>query len=168
MKKTLLLSVILSGLLFASEAAASGGTDIVARVINFLIFVAILWYLVGNKAISFFQNRKEEIATKFQEVENRLKEAKQKKEELKAKLEEAKIKANEIVEDSKNEAEHIYNAILAETKEEMEMMERHFEEAKRAEIKKAKREAVRAFLEDVLKDIHLSSEDAAKLVLKVA
>jgi len=168
MKKTLLLGVILSGVLLASEAAASGGTDIVARTINFLIFVAILWYLVGNKAITFFRNRKEEIANKFQEVENKLKEAKQRKEELKAKLEEAKIKANEIVEDSKKEAEHIYNTILAEAKEEMEMMERHFEEAKLAEIRKAKREAVKAFLEDVLKDIHLTSEDAAKLVLKVA
>ena len=47
MKKTLLLGAVLSGVLFASEAAASGGTDIVARVINFLIFIAILWYLVG-------------------------------------------------------------------------------------------------------------------------
>ena len=168
MKKPLLLSVILSGVLLASEAAANGGTDIVARAINFLIFVAILWYLVGNKAITFFKNRKEEIANKFQEVENKLKEAKQRKEELKAKLEEAKIKANEIVEDSKKEAEHIYNTIIVEAKEEMEMMERHFEEAKLAEIRKAKREAVRVFLEDVLKDIHLTSEDAAKLVLKVA
>ena len=168
MKKTLLFSVILSGVLLANEAAVSGGTDIVARAINFLIFVAILWYLVGNKAINFFKNRKEEIANKFQDVENKLKEAKQKKEELKAKLEEAKIKANEIVEDSKKEAEHIYNTIIVEAKEEMEMMERHFEEAKRAEIKKAKREAVKVFLEDMLKDIHLSSEDAAKLVLKVA
>ena len=76
--------------------------------------------------------------------------------------------ANEIVEDSKKEAEHIYNTILAEAKEEMQMLEKHFEEAKLAEIKKAKREAVGAFLEDVLKNIRLTSEDAAKLVLKVA
>ncbi|GAB6074367.1 F0F1 ATP synthase subunit B family protein [Nautilia lithotrophica] len=167
MKKALLVA-FLSVVAFASEAAASGGTDIVARTINFLIFAAILWYLVGNKAITFFRNRKEEIANKFQEVENKLKEAKLKKEELKAKLEEAKIKAAEIVEDSKKEAEHIYNSILEETKAELEMLEKHFEEAKLAEIRKAKREAIKAFLEDVLKDIHLTSEDAAKLVLKVA
>jgi len=167
MKKTLLIA-LLSGIALASEAAASGGTDIVARTINFLIFAAILWYLVGNKAITFFRNRKEEIASKFQEVENRLKEAKARKEELKAKLEEAKIKANEIVQDAKNEAEHIYSSIIADAKAEMELMEKHFEDAKIAEIKKAKREAIKAFLEDVLKDVHLTSEDAAKLVLKVA
>jgi len=167
MKKLVFLVALLSSALFANEAV-SGGTDIVARTINFLIFVAILWYLVGNKAITFFRNRKEEIANKFQEVENKLKEAKLKKEELKAKLEEAKIKATEIIEDSKKEAEHIYQSILEETKAELEIMEKHFEEAKVAEIRKAKREAIKTFLEDVLKDVHLSSEDAAKLVLKVA
>jgi F-type H+-transporting ATPase subunit b len=166
MKKFLLVA-FLSGVLFASEAA-SGGTDIVARTINFIIFVAILWYLVGNKVIAFFRNRKEEIARKFQEVENKLREAKTKKEELKAKLQEAEIKATEIIEDAKNEAEHIYNKIIEETKAELEMLEKHFEEAKLAEIRKAKREAIKAFLEEVLKDVHLSSEDAAKLVLKVA
>jgi len=165
--RKLLLVAFLGGLLFASEAASSG-TDIVARTINFIIFVAIIWYLVGNKAISFFRNRKEEIARKFQEVENKLKEAKLKKEELKAKLEEAEIKATEIIEDAKTEAEHIYNKIIEETKVELEMLEKHFEEAKVAEIKKAKREAIKLFLEEVLKDVHLTSEDAAKLVLKVA
>jgi len=167
MKKALLIA-LLSAVAFASEAAATGGTDIVARTINFLIFVAILWYLVGNKAIAFFKNRKEEIANKFQEIENRLKEAKNRETALKTQLEEAKIKATEIIEDSKKEAEHIYNSILEETKAELEMLDKHFEEAKVAEIRKAKREAIKAFLEDVLKDVHLSSEDAAKLVLKVA
>jgi len=167
MKKALLIA-LLSAVAFASEAAATGGTDIVARTINFLIFVAILWYLVGNKVIAFFKNRKEEIASKFQEIENRLKEAKNRETALKRQLEEAKIKATEIIEDSKKEAEHIYNSILEETKAELEMLEKHFEEAKVAEIRKAKREAIKAFLEDVLKDVHLSSEDAAKLVLKVA
>jgi len=165
MKKLLLIG-ILSVFAFANEAAS--GTDIVPRVINFLIFAAILWYLVGNKAIAFFRNRKEEIANKFQKVENELKAAKQKKEELQATLEEAEIKAKEIVEDAKKEAEFIYNKIIEETKEELAILEKHFEEAKVNEIRKAKKEAVKAFLENVLKDVHLSSEDAAKLVLKVA
>jgi len=168
MKRVLLLVMLCIGMLFANEGAVSGGSDIVARTINFLIFVAILWYLVGNKAIDFFKNRKESIANKFQEIENKLKEAKLKKEELKAKLEEANVKAAEIIEDSQKEAEYIYNMIIEETKTEIEMIQKHFEEAKQAEIKKAKREAVKAFLQNVLKDVHLSSEDAAKLVLKVA
>jgi len=160
MKKLLLLLV--GAFLFASE----GETDIVARVINFSIFVAILWYLIGDKLIGFFRERKEKIAKKFQEVENKLKETKNQKEMLKAKLEEVKAKANEIVEDSKKEAEFIYNNIIKEAKEEVELYKKHFEEFKEIEIKKAKKEAMKEFLEDVLKDIHITSEDAAKIVLK--
>ena len=160
MKK--LLVVLIGTFLFASE----GETDIVARVINFLIFVAILWYLIADKVIAFFRQRKEKIAKQFQEVEEKLKETKEQKEILKAKLEEVKAKANEIVEDSKKEAEVIYNNIIKEAKEEIELYKKHFEEFKEIEIKKAKKEAIKEFLEDVLKDIHITSEDAAKIVLK--
>jgi len=161
MKK--LLVVLIGTFLFASEG---GETDIVARVINFLIFVAILWYLIADKVIAFFRERKEKIAKKFQEAEEKLKETKEQKEILKAKLEEVKAKANEIVEDSKKEAEFIYNNIIKEAKEEVELYKKHFEEFKEIEIKKAKKEAIKEFLEDVLKDIHITSEDAAKIVLK--
>jgi F-type H+-transporting ATPase subunit b len=167
MRKLALLGVLLSAVLFANEAA-SGGTDIVPRTINFLIFVAILWYLVGNKVIAFFRNRRENIASKFQEVENKLREAKAKKEELEAKLEEAKVTAKEIVEDAKKEAEVIYNQILQNGKLEIEGMEHLFETYKESEIRKAKREVVKTYLENILKDIHISSEDAAKIILKAA
>jgi F-type H+-transporting ATPase subunit b len=167
MKKLALLSFVLSAFLFANEAA-SGGTDIIPRTINFLIFVAILWYLVGNKAVTFFKTRKENIANKFQEVENKLREAKAKKEELESKLEEAKITAKEIIEDAKNEATIIYNKISEEGKMELAAMDKLFEVYKESEIRKAKKEVVKAYLENILKDIHISSEDAAKIILKAA
>ena len=160
MKK--LLFILMGTFLFASE----GDTDIVARLINFLIFVAILWYLIADKVKGFFKGRKEKIAKRFQEIEEKLKETKEQKEALKIDLEEAKIKANEIIEDSKKEAEIIYNNIIKETKEEIELYKKHFEEFKEIELKKAKKEALKEYLEDVLKDIHITSEDAAKIVLK--
>ena len=160
MKK--LLVVLIGTFLFASE----GETDIVARVINFLIFVAILWYLIADKVIAFFRQRKEKIAKQFQEVEEKLKETKEQKEILKAKLEEVKAKANEIVEDSKKEAEVIYNNIIKEAKEEIELYKKHFEEFKEIEIRKAKKEAIRELLENIIKDVHITSEDAVKIILK--
>jgi F-type H+-transporting ATPase subunit b len=166
MKKIAFLVAVLSGIVYASEAMGSG-TDIVARTINFLIFAAILWYLVGAKSKEFFENRKNQIAKKFQEVENKLKEAKEEKEALLAKLEESKKLAQEIVDDAKKETEIIYNNIINSTKEEISLLEKHFEETKKYEIQKAKKDAVKIFLEDVLKDIHINSEDAAKIVLKV-
>ncbi len=166
MKKTVLFLSLFGVFAFASEAA--GHTDIIPRTINFLIFVAILWYLAGNKIINFFKQRKENIAKKFQEIEEKLKESKAKKEALKAELENAKVKAREIVENAKKEAELLEAKIKVQTEEEIKILQKQFEEFKKYETQKAKKEVVEAFLNETLKDIHITSEDAAKLILKVA
>ena len=166
MKKTALLTFVLGTLLFANEAVTH--TDIIPRTINFVIFVAILWYLAGNKIVAFFRQRKENIAKQFQQIEEKLKESKAKKEALKAELENAKIKAKEIVENGKLEAKHLEEKIKAQTEEEIALLQKQFEEFKNLQTNKIKKEAVEEFLKEVLKDIHISSEDAAKLVLKVA
>jgi F-type H+-transporting ATPase subunit b len=166
MKKILLISFGVAAL-FASEAAG-GHTDIVPRTINFIIFVALLWYLVGDKVKRFFAERKERIAKRFEEVEQKLKESKARKEALKNELIQTKKLAEEIRENAKKEAELIEQKIKAQIEEEIAILQKHFEEFKQNEIKKAKQEAVAAFMQEVLKDVHLSSEDAAKLVLKAA
>lgn len=167
MKKIVALLGLFSAFAFASEAAAHT-TDIIPRTINFLIFVAILWYLVGNKAINFFKERKNKIASRLQEIEEKLKESKARKEALKAELENSKIKAKEIIEDAKKEAQYLDNKIKAQTEEEIALLQKHFEEFKVLESKKIKKECVKEFLEETLKDVHISSDEAAKLILKVA
>jgi len=167
MKKIIALLGIFSAFAFASEAATHS-TDIIPRTINFVIFVAILWYLVGNKAINFFKERRETIASRLQEIEEKLKETKARKEALKAELENAKVKAKEMVETAKKEAELLQNRIKSQTEEEIAILQKHFEEYKVLEAKKVKKEAVKSFLEEALKDVHISSDEAAKLILKVA
>ena len=165
MKKLALLFTIFSVSLFAQDMAH---TDFIPRSINFIIFVAILWYLAGNKIINFFKERRERIAKQFQEIEEKLKESKARKEALKAELENAKIKAKEIVETAKKEAAIIEEKIKKSTEEEIKLLQKHFEEFKEAEKSKLKREVVKEFLDETLKDIHITSEDAAKIILKVA
>jgi len=167
MKKLLVLTALFGSALFASEAA-SHGTDIVPRTINFLIFVAILWYLVGDKVKKFFEQRKESIAKRFQEIEEKLKESKARKEALKAQVIEAKHMAQEIIETAKKEAELIEKKIKEQLEEEIALLQKHFEEFKVNEIKKTKQEAIKEYLNEIFDEIHISSEDAAKLVLKVA
>ena len=168
MKKLAFFAIISSFLYATTGEAAHHTTDIIPRAINFLIFVGILWYLIGSKATEFFKNRKEGISAKFQEVENKLNEAKAKKEELEAKVEEAKRAAKQMIEDAKNESNVIYNHIMENTKLELEAMDKMFETFKEAELRKTKKEVVKEFMNNVLKDIHISSEDAAKLILKAA
>jgi len=165
MKKLALLGLVFSGFLFANEAHH---TDIIPRTVNFVIFVAILYYLVGDKIVNFFKERRENIAKKFQQIEDKLKESKARKEVLKAELENAKVKAKEIVETGKLEAKKLEEKIKAQTEEEIKLLQKQFEEFKKVETNRVKREAVKEFLEEVLKDVKLSSEDAAKLILKVA
>ncbi len=143
-------------------------TDIIPRTINFIIYAAILWYLAGNKIIGFFKQRKEQIAKKFSEIENKLKESKLRKEALKAELENAKVKAKEIIENAKMETELINKKIKQETEEEIKILQKQFEEFKQMEQNKIKKEVVREFLDKALEEIHISSDDAVKLILKVA
>ncbi len=164
MKKAVLFLSLFGVFAFANEAATH--TDIIPRTINFLIFVAILWYLAGNKIVNFFKQRRENIAKKFQEIEEKLKESKSKKEALKAELENAKVKAKEIIENAKKEAELLETKIKAQTEEEIKILQKQFEEFKKYETQKAKKEVVETFLDETLKDIHVTSEDAAKLILK--
>jgi F-type H+-transporting ATPase subunit b len=152
-------------MLFASE---SGGTDIIPRTINFLIFAAILWYLVGDKVKEFFTNRKEEIAKRFQDVERKLKESKALKEEMQIQLNESKKISEDIIATAKKEAEIIKEKIAKELEEELKLLDKHFEDFKESEIKKSKEEVLRKFLAEVLKDIHITSDEAAKIILKVA
>ena len=166
MKKIIALVGVFSAFAFASEAAHT--TDIIPRTINFIIFAAILWYLVGNKAINFFKQRKESIASRLQEIEEKLKESKARKEALKAELENSKIKAKEIVKDAHNEAKYLEEKIKSQTAEEIALLQKHFEDFKVLESKKIKKEVVKEFLEEILKDVHISSDEAAKLILKVA
>jgi len=167
MKKIALFLTIFSALVFANEGGMIN-TDFIPRSINFIIFVAILWYLAGNKIVNFFEERKNKIAKQYQEIQNKLNESKAKKEALKAELENAKAKAKEIVETAKKEALLIEEKIKTATEEEIKIIERHFEEFKESEKNKLKRDVAKAFLEETLKDVHITSEDAAKIILKVA
>ena len=166
MKKIVILFGVFSAFAFASEAAHT--TDIIPRTINFLIFAAILWYLVGNKAINFFKQRKESIASRLQEIEEKLKESKARKEALKAELENSKIKAKEIIKDAHNEAKYLEERIKSQTAQEIALLQKQFEEFKEIESKRVKKEVVKVFLEEILKDVHITSDEAAKLILKVA
>ena len=166
MRKIALLSLVGVVFAFASGDYSIAHTDFIPRTINFLIFVAILWYVAGNKIVNFFKQRRENIAKRFQEIEEKLKESKARKEALKAELENAKIKAKEIIENAKKEAEIIEEKIKAQTEEEIKILQKQFEEFKMYETQKAKKEVVEEFLKDTLKDIHITSEDAAKLILK--
>ncbi len=101
--KYILIVAFFGGALYASGSDIAQ-TDFSERAINFVIFVAILWYLLADKLRVLLANRRQEIADRFEEVQKKMKAAKQVREQAQKQLEEAKKKANDIIATAKKEA----------------------------------------------------------------
>jgi F-type H+-transporting ATPase subunit b len=152
--------------LMANEHTAIGDTDFIPRVVNFVIFAGILWYLLADKVKDFYANRSKAIADAFNEAEEKLKEAQAKKEALKKEVEEAHKKAEEIINTAKKEAVLLKEQIITQANQEIEILNKNFAEQKAYEESKMKKEVVEAYLNNLVKDIHLSSEEVANIVTK--
>jgi F-type H+-transporting ATPase subunit b len=171
MKKVIVTVGLVVVSLFANEHeavshATISNSDFIPRIVNFVIFVGILWSLLADKVKNFYTERSEKIAHSFQEVENRLKESKQQKELLKSQVEDSHKKADEIVKTAQKEVELIKKQILDNAKNEIDLLNKQFEEYKIYEESRVKEEVVSAYLKTLVKDIHLSSEEVANIVTK--
>jgi len=177
-KKIVLLSLLLvPAAIFASTADAEGSrylaqtgreTDFWPRIINFTIFVALLYYLIADPIKKFFQERKERIAARLKQAEKMLREAKEKLKEAQLRLEESEKKAKEILEDAKKETTLLVQKIEEETKFELKILEKQFEEKMTAEEKKATREVIKDVLGSNITpdDIALDAKKVVKLIVK--
>ncbi len=142
--------------------------DFFPRVVDFLIFAGLLYYLLADPIKNFFENRSKAIEKELQEIEEKVQEAKKAQESAKAKLKESEIKAKEIVEDAKKEALLISKKIKEQTQEELKIMEKMFEEKCLLEQREAIRESIDKILRENidLKDIALDSKKIAQIVSK--
>jgi len=161
----LLLLITVPALLFGSEHGSE--VDIVPRTVNFIIFVAILYYLLNDKLRDFFNNRKKEIQNELKMVEEKLAESNKKTEDAKAELEKAKELASSLVENTKNELDNIRQKVINKYEEEIKVVEKAFEERIELETKKMKKEVVEEVLDEILKDgLSLDQKDLTNIVLK--
>ncbi len=151
MRKSLFAAaLLLPVVLFASEAeVSSGGTDFVPRLVNFIIFVAILYYFVAEPIKNFFKGRTAEIATRLEEVQNRLKATKKAKEEALAEYEAAQVTAEEIIEAAKKESQLLAKKLDEQLRVELENMEKL--QIEKMEVEK--RQLVRRTVSEVLTEL---------------
>jgi len=169
MKKVIMTLGLVAVGLFANENVAHAtisDSDFIPRLVNFIIFAGILWYLLADKIKVFYSDRSNSISSKFEEVENKLKESKLEKEALKVKVEEAHKKAEEIIKTAQKETDIIKAQSLEVAKNEITMLNKQFEDFKTYEESRIKKEVVGLYLKDLTKDIHLSSEEVASIVTK--
>ena len=161
-------------LLFISSPVAlfatSGETnyDIVERTVNFLIFVAIIYYLLADKLKAFFKERTQSIQSELDKVQEMIKESEKKVADAKLEIENAKKVAEELVVSANNDVESIRAKIERAVEQEIAYLSRSYDEKTELETKKIKREVVRSVLKELLSsdNIELSQDELASIVLK--
>lgn len=148
--------------------SGSGDYDIVPRTINFLIFVAILYYLIATPIKNFFKGRIAKISSRLDEIQKKLSESKAKKLDVLKKLEEAKANATGALESAKKEAELLAEKIKADTKDELLLLEKQFEEQKEYELRKMEKEVISQTLAELFSDesITLKQGEIVDIMMK--
>ena len=144
-------------LLFPFVLMADGGYDIVPRTRNFIIFAAILYYLIANPVKNAYKGRIEGIAARLDNIEQKLKESKAKKDDAIKRVEEAKANADGLVETARKEAFLISERIKEETMQEIVNLEKSFQDQKEFE----KRRMVKSVVGEILNEIFAS--DSVKM-----
>lgn len=166
MKKILFVFAFLPSVILASSGG--GDYDIVPRTINFLIFAAILVYLLKNPAKNFYNNRIAKISSRLEDIQKRVLDSKNKKLEMIKQLESAKKEAANAVEFAQKEAEILTQKIKEDTKNELLLLERYFEEQKDYEQRKMQKEVIASILNQMFdaKENALSQDEILAIMLK--
>jgi len=151
MIKISLILVTLASFVLAS-GGGNGETDIIPRTINFLIFAAIMYYILAEPVKNFFAGRSDDIASKLQQVQEKLTSSKQSMIEAEEKVADAKILANEILEDSKLESNIISEKISLDSELELEIISKQNDDLMELDQKNMIRNVVDETLNDLLSD----------------
>ena len=167
MKRMLLLGLALAPVaLLANEGAVE--TDIVQRTVNFIIFAAILWYILADKIKAFFAERSLSIQAELDKVQDTLKASQDKVKDAQKKLEEAKKIATEIIEGAKADIDSVKQKVATAVDTDIANLNKNLEEMMKVETSKAKKEVVTEVLEELLssENIKLTQQELANIVLK--
>jgi F-type H+-transporting ATPase subunit b len=168
MKKGFVFLLILAfqGALLANSEG--GVTDILPRTVNFIIFAAIIYYLLADKLKAYFSQRTLSIQTELEKVQNILNESKAKAESAKAEVENSKAIADQIIADAKADIARIEKSIEKSVSEEIENLNKHFDEKIEIETRKAKKEVVEEVLDTMLNSgsLGVSDEEVSKIIIK--
>ncbi|CAM3402744.1 F0F1 ATP synthase subunit B [Arcobacter aquimarinus] len=168
MKRMLLLGLALVPVaLFASEGAETN-YDIVQRTVNFIIFAAILWYLLADKIKAFFSARSLSIQAELDKVQDTLKASQDKVADAQKKLEEAKKIAAEIVESAKADVDSVKQKVATAVDVDIANLNKNLEEMMKVQTSKVKKQVVAEVLEELLssENIKLTQSELANIVLK--
>jgi len=156
--KTIGTAVVLA-LLTAAVALASDGhgegdqspaMNFAWRLLNIVVFVGILYKLVGAKAKAFFSGRRDGIRTELETLETRKIEAELHLAEIKERIANLDAERQAILAESKAQAEQLKAAILAEAHKQAEQVREQALRAAENEGKAAVEQLRAALAEEIV------------------
>lgn len=179
MKITRLCQILLIGLLVlgCSVCAYASGEhheprwgDFAWRIVNLILFCAILWYFTGGLIKRFFKNRKQAIQDTLKDLEQKREDAKAKLAEVEKRIANLEAERQAILDESKAQAERLKKGILSDAQRRagqiVDQAKRTAENESQAMLAK-----VRATMADEIVDAagkalqnRLTSEDHDKLI----
>ncbi len=178
MKKIVLLSLLMvPAILLASGGDAETSryfaqtgreTDFLPRAFNFIIFAALLYYLLANPIKNFFKGRSEGIAAQLNEIENKLQAAKDEKKEAQNRLDESEKKAEEIIADAKAEAVILAEKIAIANQNDLALLVKQLEEKMSLEERKSARDVIDEILSENITsdDIMIDEAKVVEIISK--
>lgn len=97
---------------FASEGHEPRWGDFAWRILNLILFCAILWYFTRNIIKGFFRNRKKNIQDTLNDLEARKKDAQAKLAEIEKRIANLESERKSILDESRAQAERLKNGIV--------------------------------------------------------
>lgn len=143
-------------------------TDIVERTINFVIFAALMWYLLAGRVRKILSDRTKSISDTLSNTQIRIKESREKIEQAKERLKEANELAAEIIKNAKQEAMVAVRHIEEKNKEQIASMLKANEEAMKFHERLLQKQLLTEVLDEVFASdsLKVSSNDYADIISK--
>ncbi len=167
MKKILLIfSFLLPVLIFAADESVP--KDIIPRTLNFILFVALLYYFVANPVRDFFVGRAKGIADECDKVQNNLRESKKKLQSAQQGIDVASRQAEEIVSGAKREAIIMKQKIEENALREIEIMVKQYNDSLKFENRRMEQAVIQEILKELFRSdaLNLDKTAYAEILLK--
>jgi F-type H+-transporting ATPase subunit b len=141
-----MLALCAPELLASSEGGGEGGysaakwKDFGLRCLNFVVFAAILYFLLRKLVRDFFRGKREEIARKLEYLETQAKNAEEQDQVMKRRLSELAQEREGILAQYERDGQRERDRIIAEANETAAQIVRKAQTAVGQELKQAKRQ----------------------------
>ncbi len=135
-------------------------SDFFYRVLNFSVFMGILYYLAANPIKAFFVGRSEAIANQLEEIEAKLQASKNERLMAEENLNKAENRAKEIISDAENEAKLLSASITEKNNMALTLLEKQAIEKQALSSKKATQATIDALLNDGFQNDDITIDEA--------